>query len=157
MLTYIKIGIAGIAIAAIGYFCYTYYSRGQEVKTLEKENTQIVIQNDGLKDTVDKTEKSGAINESVVTDQAKDTRGVVSTQDAITKETEELVEKIKRESKTPTSVEARPASVEDPLLPVTPTDVNAGVNRKVSQVRIDGLWKSYCAAVPTNAKCVKEK
>lgn len=147
MLTYIKIACAGIVLAIVAGFFYTYYSRGEKVETLTKEVTQVKIENKDLQNTVVTTEGSGKITEATLTDVADSKDALGGSIDAVQRDTHAKVEAIKRTvPKTPTPVADSPATG-------LPAAAQPTQDQAVSAARIDGLWDAFCLVRPANPGC----
>ncbi len=117
------------------------------------------MQNEGLKDAVDTTGKSGQITDQTVSASSAQKEESRDAHDAVSSNTDREVEKIHQQAHAEAAKPRaqRPADLKDPevqppLTPLTPTEV---LDRTVSRVRIQGQWAAYCLNVPSNPKCAK--
>jgi Ca2+/Na+ antiporter len=150
MFSGIKAYAAGIGLvvvlAVLGYLLYTYDSTQKKNTALEKEVTTTKIENKDLKETVDLTKKASDITTETVTHHAKESKKVDQTFDGIDKRADDKIAVIKRQPP-PVAQPGQPAaSAASPSFP-TPQEA------QISEVRIDALWESYCAAAPAAEQC----
>ena len=156
MFANIKLIAAGVGVVAVLALAYTYYSRGEKVETLTKENTQLSVANKGLEETVEKTGQSGAVTDQTVSNASAEKEEKRDTLEGVAEAADQKVEAIQREAAlNKPSRPVRPPVVKDPEVAVPAVDPDAERDAKVSQVRIDSLWDSYCVAVPSNLKCAQ--
>ncbi|MNU19565.1 hypothetical protein D3C71_77940 [compost metagenome] len=111
--------------------------------------------NEGLKDTTDTTQKSGAITDQAVSQASQGKDESRDAHQGVADDTERKVEQIKRDADTKKPVTVRPTDLKDPLVVAEPARAPEGIDAQISATRIDGLWKAYCLNVPTNPKCVQ--
>lgn len=111
--------------------------------------------NEGLKDSVEKTGKSGEVTDATVSAASAEKEGKRDTLEGVADTADQKVEEIMREAALSKPAKpVRPSTVKDPEVTTAPeVDPIAVRDAKVSQVRIDSLWDSYCVAVPSNLKC----
>lgn len=112
--------------------------------------------NEGLKDSVEKTGKSGEVTDATVSAASAEKEGKRDTLEGVADTADQKVEEIMREAALNKPARpVRPPTVKDPQVAVPEVDPVVARDAKVSQVRIDSLWDSYCVAVPSNLKCAQ--
>jgi hypothetical protein len=137
---YVLIAVAAVIAVLVFGLRYLYQDNKDLTKDNAKKDVVVEIQKDGI----EKDAKSDKVTEAVTTDVQvkKDTLDVKG--EKVAKDTGAKVEAINKEA-------ARAAAAAKDAAEKTAIETTR-IN-SVSAARIDGLWDTYCLAVPTDANC----
>jgi len=128
-----------LALLVAGLFI-SNWSRGTTIEEQKETISAQKVTIEGYQETERKRQASESINQSTGVNIANGIRIAGEKQAAVEQQTEQQVEDIRKEFETK-----------------EPTEVNQAERQaKISKARIDGLWASYCVAVPTAPDCVKK-
>lgn len=156
----IAAGILIVVVLGVAWgLWHTYHTTQEDNKAL---TTQVTVQQHQIQDdakTIVTQEKSGEINNQVVSQHAQTAQGVTQKFDVIDahqKAQENAIHNHPPVAPAPVAQPTASAATSGASAPVAAAALPAGVSAEdaaVSVVRINALWDGYCVAAPTAAQC----
>lgn len=144
---YLKfLGVIGLVLVLVGAGMWIT-DKDKQIVEVNKKNAVLEHVNDNLNDGIEKDAKADAVKETVntqVTVEVKDTK--------------KKIEKIKQDAQKAETAAVK--GVGETLSVKKPEDPNAAklqLDYKLSEIRIDMLWKVYCETQPDASGCQPTK